>query len=92
MFAVIFFSTFSHCYNQELYNDCLQILKYLVNTKHAKLVFRKSNHENFTIKILCDASYGEFPVGCALVYVNDCLIHVVCERSKAAKGRTEYPI
>ena len=58
LFAAIFFSTFSHCYTPELYEDCLLVLHYLKNTRQAKLVYKKSDHSVFKIKIMSDASYG----------------------------------
>ena len=59
------------------------VLHYLKNTRQAKLVYKKSEHNEFKIKIMSDASYGAFPVHCSFIYLNDCLIHVNVARNKA---------
>ena len=83
LFACIFYATFSHCYTQEVFDECLNVLYYLLNTLDAKLVYRDNGiKESCDIKIVVDASYGKFPVGCAMVYLNGCLIHFGIERNK----------
>jgi hypothetical protein len=84
LFAVMFFSTFSHCYNEELYNYLLNVLKYLISTVNAKLVYNKSSvSDRFVIKVLADASYGNFPIGCCMIYLDKCLIFVGVDRNKS---------
>ena len=83
LFACIFYATFSHCYTQDLYKEALKVLYFLVNTIDTTLEFNQDPTKSLQLRVECDASFGDFPVFCTLVYLNECLIHVDVAKNKS---------
>jgi hypothetical protein len=83
LFACIFYASHSHCYNEELYKDALKTLYYLKNTVDTTLDFELLKRGKLDIRLDCDASFGDFPVFCTMVYINNCLVHMEVNRNKS---------
>ena len=62
LLACIFFSQFSKCYNQEVFDDLLNVLLYVMNRKTYRLTFTSSlldKTQPLKIRCFVDSSFKE---------------------------------
>jgi hypothetical protein len=88
--ACIFYSQFAKCYNQEIFDDLINVLLYLMNKRNYVLSYTTDKSERFKpFKITCyvDSSFKELPYSCSFIYLNENLIDVQVFTDKLYKGR-----
>jgi len=89
-FACIFYSQFTKCYNREVFDDLLNVLLYLITTKHYSLSYKCDPNDKFKpfqIEAFVDSSYKENCYSCSFIYLNKNLIDVQVYTDKLYKGR-----